>query len=129
MLCRKSWAIALAIGAWLNVLAVSLGFSSQRVRIEVQEGLSLKLDTPLLGASEKKTGQRITQLEGAILRGLKAVSDRVAAALLEKADAEDLNDFRMQVRVLVVHPPFPFPATRSRCFLSRVSVADLLYMP
>ena len=83
------------------MILVSCDYSLQRLRTEVQEGLSLKLDTPSLGASEKKTGHRITQLEGAILRGLKAVSDRVAAALLEKADAEDLNDFRMQVLLLV----------------------------
>jgi hypothetical protein len=63
----------------------------------LEESAHEKVGVSMLEVSEKKMGQRIGQLEGAILRGLKAVSDRVAAALLEKADTMDLNDFRMQV--------------------------------
>ena len=75
---------------------------SKKLHAQVQDGLSKKLDIPELDATEKKIGHRVTQLEGAILRGLKAVSDRVAAALLEKADVVELNDFRMQAA-----PPLP----------------------
>lgn len=41
---------------------------------------------------------RLGSLEGAILKGLKAISDRVSAALSEKLDLTAFNEFKVQVR-------------------------------
>eukprot|EP00873_Tetraselmis_striata_P011734 jgi/Tetstr1/431998/TSEL_021474.t1 len=79
-------------------LRSAIEHESQKLETRMEESNGEKVSLAMLDASDKKSAQKIGQLEGAILRGLKAISDRVAAALLEKADAMDLNDFRMQMK-------------------------------
>ncbi len=47
---------------------------------------------------ELRLGGRVEGLEVAILKGLKAISDKVSAALAEKLDLLRFNEFKMQVR-------------------------------
>lgn len=46
---------------------------------------------------EKRLSGRLSTLESAILKGLKAISDKVASALTEKASNEDYGAFKLQV--------------------------------
>lgn len=50
-----------------------------------------------MAALEARQGARLASLEGAILKGLKAISDKVSAALAEKLDVTKFNEFKVQV--------------------------------
>lgn len=61
------------------------------------QALGLKADREEVAALEGRQGARLASLEGAILKGLKAISDRVSAALAEKLDLTLFNEFKVQV--------------------------------
>ena len=63
--------------------------------------MAVKADKEELAGLDSKLSGRVGSLETAILKGLKAISDKVSAALAEKLDLTKFNDFKVQVRECV----------------------------
>jgi hypothetical protein len=59
--------------------------------------VSLKADREEVVALEGRQGTRMASLEGAILKGLRAISDKVSAALAQKLDLDKFSEFKVQV--------------------------------
>lgn len=57
----------------------------------------LKAEREELAAVDTRLGGRISNLEAAILKGLKAVSNKVSTALAAKADLSSFSEFRAAV--------------------------------
>lgn len=55
------------------------------------------MDREELLSLDGRMGSRVAGLEGAILKGLKAISDKVSAALAEKLDLARFSEFKLQV--------------------------------
>lgn len=63
--------------------------------------MGTKSDKDEMAMLDAKLGARIGSLEAAILKGLKAISDKVTAALAEKLDLLRFNEFKLQVRAIL----------------------------
>lgn len=59
--------------------------------------VQVKVDRDELSSLDGRMGSRVAGLEGAILKGLKAISDKVSAALAEKLDMARFSEFKLQV--------------------------------
>jgi hypothetical protein len=57
----------------------------------------LKAEREEVVALEGRQGLRMAALEGAILKGLRAISDKVSAALAQKLDLDKFSEFKVQV--------------------------------
>ncbi len=63
--------------------------------------VALKADREEMIALEARQGARLGVLEAAILKGLRSISDKVAAALAEKLDLARFSEFKVQVRAIL----------------------------
>ncbi|GAX79813.1 hypothetical protein CEUSTIGMA_g7253.t1 [Chlamydomonas eustigma] len=87
--------------ALLTAHAAELDRHLEGLKEEIMRLVSAKADKEELGALDVKLGARIGSLENAILKGLKAISDKVSAALAEKLDLLRFNEFKLQVRAIL----------------------------
>eukprot|EP00798_Chlamydomonas_sp_ICE-L_P020918 gene20918-27766_t len=69
------------------------------LQMDMFDSISTKADKDELSTLDTKLAARIAALEGAILKGLKAISDKVSAALSEKLDLSRFNDFKLAARI------------------------------
>lgn len=60
--------------------------------------IDTKADSDTLASVDQRLTARISSLEAAILKGLKAISDKVAAALGEKLDISKFNEFKVLIK-------------------------------
>eukprot|EP00955_Chlamydomonas_euryale_P055706 356188-Chlamydomonas_euryale.AAC.12 len=83
--------------ALLTAHAAELDRHMDGMRDEILASVSDKADREALAATDARLGSRVSSLETAILRGLKAVSDKVSGALAAKADLAAFDEFRAAV--------------------------------
>lgn len=72
-----------------------------RLKTDLLAAVAHKVDRDELAAMDLRLGGRLGGLEGAILKGLKAISDKVSSALAEKLDMLRFNEFKLQVRAIL----------------------------
>ncbi|KAG2498621.1 hypothetical protein HYH03_003368 [Edaphochlamys debaryana] len=72
-----------------------------RLKGELLGAVAAKVNREELGAQDLRTCSRLDGLEGALLKGLRAISDKVSAALGEKLDLSRFNEFKLQVRAIL----------------------------
>eukprot|EP00197_Chlamydomonas_leiostraca_P010077 CAMPEP_0202877566 /NCGR_PEP_ID=MMETSP1391-20130828/30868_1 /ASSEMBLY_ACC=CAM_ASM_000867 /TAXON_ID=1034604 /ORGANISM="Chlamydomonas leiostraca, Strain SAG 11-49" /LENGTH=594 /DNA_ID=CAMNT_0049559623 /DNA_START=91 /DNA_END=1871 /DNA_ORIENTATION=+ len=98
---RADVVLAVDLDALLAAHADALDGRLAGLRGDMVKALGLKADREEVAALEGRQGARLASLEGAILKGLKAISDRVSAALAEKLDLTLFNEFKVQVRAIL----------------------------
>lgn len=88
--------------AILSTHAAELDTHLDSLKADILAVLQLKADRDELQLSDTRLMGRVAGLEGAILKGLRAVSDKVSAALAEKLDLLRFNEFKIQVRIVTL---------------------------
>ncbi|MEW5310486.1 MAG: hypothetical protein WDW38_002281 [Sanguina aurantia] len=87
--------------AILSTHAAELDTHLDSLKADILAVLQLKADRDELQLSDARLMGRVAGLEGAILKGLRAVSDKVSAALAEKLDLLRFDEFKIQVRAIL----------------------------
>jgi len=87
--------------ALLTAHAAELDRHLLALKEDIMKAVATKADKEELAALDNKLGARLSSLENAILKGLKAISDKVSAALAEKLDLSRFNEFKVQVRAIL----------------------------
>ncbi|KAG1668838.1 hypothetical protein FOA52_004933 [Chlamydomonas sp. UWO 241] len=83
--------------ALLTAHAAELDRHLDLLKGEILRSVETKAEREELSAVDGRLGARMCSLEAAILKGLKAVSDKVSTALAAKADAAGFEAFRAAV--------------------------------
>ncbi|GLI66327.1 hypothetical protein VaNZ11_010106 [Volvox africanus] len=87
--------------ALLTEHAHELDLHLEGLKAEMLAGIAAKVDRDELAGIDGRLCGRLEGLEGALLKGLRAISDKVSAALGEKLDLLKFNEFKLQVRAIL----------------------------
>ncbi|KAG2446925.1 hypothetical protein HYH02_008080 [Chlamydomonas schloesseri] len=87
--------------ALLTEHARELDAHLDRLKGDLLGAVAAKADREELGGVDLRLGGRLEGLEGALLKGLRAISDKVSAALAEKLDLTKFSEFKLQVRAIL----------------------------
>jgi len=86
--------------------------------------LEEKADAAALEMLERRVGQRITQAESQLARGVKQIGERFGAALAKKADKETLEEVMCRIDELARQIRSYAPETSSATYKRRMDAAD-----
>uniref|UniRef100_A0A7R9YUQ3 Uncharacterized protein n=1 Tax=Chlamydomonas euryale TaxID=1486919 RepID=A0A7R9YUQ3_9CHLO len=86
------------IGVLLTSHAQELDAAIAAMRNSLQVNIDAKASLTNISELDSALGARVSCLEAAILKGLRTVSDKTSAALVEKLDYDSFADFRLAVQ-------------------------------